>query len=333
MTMHYRIDVTHLHISLQMSRVSLVDCQPDPSASSSACNVGWVSVGFATSPGLMTGATAVIGTPGGTDGIKLYELTASRAAVELPAASQTLEAAMMHADDEEFVMSFQIPRTDHAAAGRRLSVFVSPTAPTHLIFAHGHLNGASGLASHGYNSKASLTVALNHATFEPPMNPSPPPVPPPSLAPWEPGHVFPPPLPAEPPLTDGISSAQHAAGGAGARLGAGIGIGLLVLALCIGIALLYRRRRAKEALAAVDGSGAGAQTNTRKARPSLMRKSTYSRFDDEGQGGAHNGRRTCVGLEMSAMGGDAAPRPPPMPPPPPEDEDVRAIDAKAQDRI
>ena len=169
--MHYRIDVTHLHISLQMSRVSLVDCQPDPSASSSACNVGWVSVGFATSPGLMTGATAVIGTPGGTDGIKLYELTASRAAVELPTASQTLEAAMMHADDEEFVMSFQIPRTDHAAAGRRLSVFVSPTAPTHLIFAHGHLNGASGLASHGYNSKASLTVALNHATFEPPMNP------------------------------------------------------------------------------------------------------------------------------------------------------------------
>ena len=238
-------------------------------------------------------------------------------------------------------MSFQIPRAENAATGRRLSVSVSPAAPTHLIFAHGHLNGASGLASHGYNTKASLTVSLDHATFEPPTHPPPPPVPPPPpLPPWEPGHIFPPPLPAEPPLTDGISSAQHATGGAGAGVGAGIAIGLLVLALCIYSALLYRRRRAKKALAAADGSGAPKdQTDTPKGRPSLMRKSTYSRFDDEGQGGAmvaHNGRRTCVGLEMSEMGGDAAPRPPPMPPPPPEDEkdeDVGASDAKTQDRI
>ena len=149
MTMHYRVDPTHLHVRLEQI------ANPP---------YGWLAVGFSPKPNQMVGATAIIGTREWRMGVtnapsvKPYYLggTSTDDVSPLPASSQDffmeIEARSMFTS-----VSFSLPHS--------LGLVGVGTTDTHLIFARGASNT---LGYHEPKNTASLTISLD-VPHAPPM--------------------------------------------------------------------------------------------------------------------------------------------------------------------
>ena len=274
--MSYKTDETHLHVQLHQS--------------GHRHRTGWLSVGFAIAPNQMTGATAVIATPGASPPMRIYRLggKSSSSITPLPDDEQVaLEDAIFDTTGQSTTLSFKLRRPG-TSAGRRLSrsgrqLFEAPVPTddslTPLIFAHGD---TPSLVYHGFYGKAFRLVGLVTPDTSPP-----------------PGWVAPPPSAATraaPPIARAEASELATGGGAG-----GIVTFILLLVVLPAVAYFYILHRRK--------TKADAKDTLNETAAAMAQTTTYPSAVQEVSATAGRGHRaTCVGVELSA--GHQAPAPP-----------------------
>ena len=198
------------------------------------CTEGWLGLGFAATPGVMLGATAVLGWTGGN--VSLYSLDskdpASAVTLLPPAAQQALSTAHISITDE----------------GVTLTVVVADAALAPELFAASLLYAAGSSATapsyHGTTRGARPTSLLSAAGGLSPLPPPLPPVPPPSNTPIAAAPERPPPASPQLQLADSSAAVTELLGLQGLELAAAsfVAGGLLVALLC-GAGILARRYR------------------------------------------------------------------------------------------
>ena len=171
--MHYRVDGSHLPAKLVQR-----------------AHAGWVGVAFSQAPGVMLGATAIIGSPGAVPPkIERYFLGSKSPSgvVPMAAAVQTLVGTAIDTAGGSVAITFSLP-LGSVERGLLLKSDGTLAAKTHLIFAHG--TSAQGPGWH--TASGGMTISLGH--LDPPSAPPPAPsLPPPpiTLPPSQPPPIGP----------------------------------------------------------------------------------------------------------------------------------------------
>ena len=290
LTMHYRVDETHLHVQLRRTGAN--------------ADIGWLALGFPENPGDMLGAIAVIGTPAGSpapasgrraseiDRVRLYRLQGYSASAIVPLSEQTLDGPSLTSEGGVMTMRFSKRLVERG----QLPIATNGNQRAHLLFAMG---GQSAISYHGAGSKATATLTLAHRMPPPPTTslPSSP------MAPWSPPSPSSP-LPAQPSPqpSDPISALLGllpwgwdterlvVVGGVSALL-------LLCCCVCCCLGLRCLRRRCGKA-AGVQKTETRASIRPKINRLSQRRSTRYDQMQDD----------AC---ELTAASTTAPPPPPP----------------------
>ena len=202
------------------------------------CTEGWLGLGFAATPGVMLGATAVLGWTGGN--VSLYSLDskdpASAVTLLPPAAQQALSTAQISSTDEGITLTVVVA---DAALAPELSA-------ASLLYAAG--SSATDPSYHGTTRGARPTSLLSAAGGLSPLPPPLPPVPPPSNPPIAAAPERPPPASPQLQLADSSAAVTELLGLEGLELAAAsfVAGGLLAALLC-GAGILARRCRSRRA--------------------------------------------------------------------------------------
>ena len=282
-------------------------CMPGCTARpASACApTGWLALGFASVPGAMVGATAVLGNAASGE-VALYALVSrdamnpAAAATRLPPAQQALKpsASSIEAESGGLTLSFALEDTT------TLQTFGAAT----LLYASGPTAAAAALAYHSAARGANSAPLVRAA---PPLASSPPPPQPATADESPPPSDWPqaPPPPPTPPL-----SVEAPGGGGQLLLGlplntvAGVGGGVVAVAVvaCALVAVCRCRRRRKASAredAVANGGRTAAEASVgppaRARQTPSQKEKKYQEFEADVVSMSSTRHLDVVGVEMS----------------------------------